>query len=59
MDNNGNAPLKEKTMVVYGEDKTTELILQTLDNARSIGGTIMQTPMAHNSNGYRTVKKRF
>ena len=36
MDNNGNAPLKEKTRVVYGEDKTTELILQTLDNARSI-----------------------
>ncbi|MDQ4073896.1 MAG: ATP-binding protein [Thermoproteota archaeon] len=35
MDNNDTALLKEKTMVVYGGDKTTELILQTLANAQS------------------------
>ena len=35
IDDNGDAPLKEKTRVVYGEDETTELILQTLGNAKS------------------------
>ena len=35
IDDNGDASLKEKTRVVYGEDETTELILQTLDNAKS------------------------
>jgi hypothetical protein len=33
-DDNGDASLKEKTRVVYGEDKTTNLILQTLCNAK-------------------------
>ncbi|MBA2267318.1 MAG: hypothetical protein H0W19_03145, partial [Nitrosopumilus sp.] len=33
-DNNNNNSLEEKTVVVYGEDKTTELIVQTLNNAQ-------------------------
>ncbi len=33
--NNNGASIKEKTMVVYGGDKTTKLILQALNNARS------------------------
>lgn len=35
IDNNDTASLKKKTVVVYGGDKTTELILLTLANTRS------------------------
>ena len=31
---NNNNSIEEKTVVVYGEDKTTELIVQTLNNAK-------------------------
>ena len=33
-DKNNNNSMGEKTVVVYGEDKTTELLVQTLDNAK-------------------------
>ena len=33
-DSKDDAPLKEKTRVVYGEDETTKVILQTVNNAR-------------------------
>ncbi|MFI5406695.1 MAG: hypothetical protein ACHQ1D_09315, partial [Nitrososphaerales archaeon] len=33
-DKNNNNSMVEKTVVVYGEDKTTELLVQTLDNAK-------------------------
>ena len=34
-DKNSNNSMVEKTVVVYGEDKTTELIIQTLNNAKN------------------------
>ena len=34
IDKNSNDSMEEKTVVVYGEDKTTELIVQTLNNAK-------------------------
>lgn len=33
-DKNSNNSMEEKTVVVYGEDKTTELIVQTINNAK-------------------------